>query len=208
MRIRSWLKKIFGRKTQKEEHNLMKYLIVGLGNMGAEYNETRHNIGFKVVDFLAQKKEVSFEPNKQGDVTKFKHKGRQYIILKPSTYMNLSGKAVRFWMQKEKIPIERVVIIVDDLNLPFGKIRLRSKGSDGGHNGLKSINQVVGQNNYPRIRIGVGNEFAKGTQVDYVLGKWSNEEADQLPEIIDKTTKAILDIPMVGVNRIMTQLNK
>ncbi len=208
MRIRSWLKKIFGRKTQKEEHNLMKYLIVGLGNMGAEYNETRHNIGFKVVDFLAQKKEVSFEPNKQGDVTKFKHKGRQYIILKPSTYMNLSGKAVRFWMQKEKIPIERVVIIVDDLNLPFGKIRLRSKGSDGGHNGLKSINQVVGQNNYPRIRIGVGNEFAKGKQVDYVLGKWSNEEADQLPEIIDKTTKAILDIPMVGVNRIMTQLNK
>lgn len=208
MRISSWFKKIFGRKTQKEEQNLMKYLIVGLGNMGAEYNETRHNIGFKVVDFLAQKKEVSFEVNKQGDVTKFKHKGRQFIILKPSTYMNLSGKAVRFWMQKEKIPIERVVIIVDDLNLPFGKIRLRNKGSDGGHNGLKSINQVVGQNNYPRIRIGVGNEFAKGKQVDYVLGKWSSEEADQLPEIIDKATKAILDIPMVGVSRIMTQLNK
>lgn len=186
----------------------MKYLIVGLGNIGQEYKNTRHNIGFLVVDALAEKKDATFEPNKQGDTAKFKHRGRSFILLKPSTYMNLSGKAVRYWMQKEKIPIERVIIIVDDLNLPFGKIRLRNKGSDGGHNGLKSINQVVGQNNYPRIRIGVGNDFHKGKQVDYVLGKWSDEENDALPMIIERTTKAILDLPVIGMGRTMTELNK
>ncbi len=218
MKLINWLKAFFGNDSKKEQkHSLgatensttfMKYLIVGLGNIGAEYNETRHNIGFKVVDALADKKEATFQPDKQGDTAKFKHKGRTFILLKPSTYMNLSGKAVRYWMQKEKIPIERVIIVVDDLNLPFGKIRLRKKGSDGGHNGLKHINQILGQNNYPRIRIGVGNEFAKGRQVDYVLGQWNAEEKDALPQIIDKTTQAILDIPMAGIDRVMTKLNK
>ncbi len=208
-RIRQWLAQFLGLSLQqKESDNSMKYLIVGLGNIGQEYKNTRHNIGFLVVDALAEKKEATFEPNKQGDTAKFKHRGRSFILLKPSTYMNLSGKAVRYWMQKEKIPIERIIIIVDDLNLPFGKIRLRKKGSDGGHNGLKSINQVVGQNNYPRIRIGVGNDFHKGKQVDYVLGEWSDEENDALPKIIDRTTKAILDLPVIGVGRTMTELNK
>ncbi len=208
-RIRQWLARFWGTQTNhKESDNSMKYLIVGLGNIGQEYKNTRHNIGFLVVDALAEKKDVVFAPNKQGDTAKFKHRGRSFILLKPSTYMNLSGKAVRYWMQKEKIPIERVIIIVDDLNLPFGKIRLRKKGSDGGHNGLKSINQVVGQNNYPRIRIGVGNDFHKGKQVDYVLGKWSTEELDALPKIIDRTNKAILDLPVIGVAKTMTELNK
>lgn len=208
-RIRQWPAQFLGLSLQqKESDNSMKYLIVGLGNIGQEYKNTRHNIGFLVVDALAEKKEATFEPNKQGDTAKFKHRGRSFILLKPSTYMNLSGKAVRYWMQKEKIPIERIIIIVDDLNLPFGKIRLRKKGSDGGHNGLKSINQVVGQNNYPRIRIGVGNDFHKGKQVDYVLGEWSDEENDALPKIIDRTTKAILDLPVIGVGRTMTELNK
>jgi len=208
-RIKQWLKHFFGLSSnQKESDNSMKYLIEGLGNIGQEYKNTRHNIGFLVVDALAGKKDVSFEPNKQGDTTKFKHRGRSFILLKPSTYMNLSGKAVRYWMQKEKIPIERVIIIVDDLNLPFGKIRLRNKGSDGGHNGLKSINQVVGQNNYPRIRIGVGNDFHKGKQVDYVLGEWSDEEKDGLPKIIERTVNAILNLPIIGVGRTMTELNK
>ncbi len=206
--IRQWLAQLLGLNSHKESDNSMKYLIVGLGNIGQEYKNTRHNIGFLVVDALAEKKEATFEPNKQGDTAKFKHRGRSFILLKPSTYMNLSGKAVRYWMQKEKIPIERVIIIVDDLNLPFGKIRLRNKGSDGGHNGLKSINQVVGQNNYPRIRIGVGNDFHKGKQVDYVLGEWSDEENDALPKIIERTTKAILDLPVIGVGRTMTELNK
>ncbi|HHB79982.1 MAG TPA: aminoacyl-tRNA hydrolase [Saprospiraceae bacterium] len=186
----------------------MKYLIVGLGNIGQEYKNTRHNIGFKVVDALADKKGASFEPNKQGETAKFKHRGRTFILLKPSTYMNLSGKAVRYWMQKEKIPIDRVIIIVDDLNLPFGKIRLRAKGSDGGHNGLKSLNSVLGQNNYPRIRIGVGNDFHKGKQVEYVLGKWSDEENEKLPEIINKTVDAILGLPFLGIAKTMTELNK
>ena len=207
-RIRQWLAQFLGLNSHKESDNSMKYLIVGLGNIGQEYKDTRHNIGFLVVDALAGKKDVLFAPNKQGDTAKFKHRGRTFILLKPSTYMNLSGKAVRYWMQKEKIPIERVIIIVDDLNLPFGKIRLRNKGSDGGHNGLKSINQVVGQNNYPRIRIGVGNDFHKGKQVDYVLGKWSDEENDALPKIIERTTKAILELPVIGVGRTMTELNK
>jgi len=209
IQIRKWLAIFFNTPSHhKESDNSMKYLIVGLGNIGQEYKYTRHNIGFLVVEALAEKKDVIFTPNKQGDTAKFKHRGRSFILLKPSTYMNLSGKAVRYWMQKEKIPIERIIIIVDDLNLPFKKIRLRNKGSDGGHNGLKSINQVVGQNNYPRIRIGVGNDFHKGKQVDYVLGKWSEEESKLLPEIIDRTVTAILNFPVIGVARTMTELNK
>jgi len=208
-RFKEWLAQFLGFSTNdKESDNSMKYLIVGLGNIGQEYKYTRHNIGFLVVDALAEKKEILFEPNKQGDTAKFKHRGRSFILLKPSTYMNLSGKAVRYWMQKEKIPIERVIVVVDDLNLPFGKIRLRNKGSDGGHNGLKSINQVIGQNSYPRIRIGVGNDFHKGKQVDYVLGKWSDEENDALPKIIERTVNAILNLPVIGVDRTMTELNK
>ena len=148
----------------------MKYLVVGLGNMGAEYDDTRHNIGFDVLDHLAKANEVSFKNDRLGDVTRFKHRGRTFVLLKPSTYMNLSGKAVQYWMTKEKIKISNVLIVVDDLNLDLGKLRLRGKGSDGGHNGLKHINQTLGQNRYARLRMGIGNEYTKGRQIDFVLG--------------------------------------
>ena len=164
----SWLKKIttlFNTSTLVDEalnySDDMKYLIVGLGNIGAEYHNTRHNIGFDVLDALAKKREVEFKTDKLGDVVEFKFKGRLFILLKPSTYMNLSGKAVNYWMQKKKIQKENLLVIVDDLNIPFGKIRLRGKGSDGGHNGIKDINQMIGSK-YARLRFGIGDEFSKG----------------------------------------------
>lgn len=203
-----WLKKRLKGRNKNEEINTMKYLVVGLGNIGQEYERTRHNVGFLVLDALAEKKSATFEPNKQGEVAKFRHKGRSFVMIKPSTFMNLSGKAVRYWMQKEKIPMERVIVIVDDLNLPFGKIRLRQKGSDGGHNGLKNINQLLGRSDYPRVRIGVGSNFSKGKQVNYVLGKWSPEEEEALPAILGKVVNGLLDIPFLGVARVMTQLNR
>ncbi|MFT4755102.1 MAG: PTH1 family peptidyl-tRNA hydrolase, partial [Salibacteraceae bacterium] len=153
----------------------MKYLVIGLGNIGSEYSETRHNIGFKILDELASSSGIFFEPEKLASKAILKNKGRQIILIKPNTYMNLSGKSVNYWMQKEKVPIERILVITDDLALPFGKLRLRGKGSDGGHNGLKNIQLVLGQNNYARLRFGVGSEFNPGSQVDYVLGKWSTE---------------------------------
>ena len=154
----------------------MKYLIVGLGNIGPEYQNTRHNIGFKVLDAFAKASNTVFEDMRYGAVATVKLKGRTLILLKPNTYMNLSGKAVSYWMQKEKIELSNLFVVVDDLALPFGTIRLRGKGSDGGHNGLKSINQLLGTQDYTRLRFGIGNEFPKGKQVDYVLGEWSSEE--------------------------------
>lgn len=185
----------------------MKFLIAGLGNMGADYDNTRHNVGFNVVDFLAKEFDVIFKNDTLGDVTEFRHKGRTFVLLKPSTYMNRSGKAVRYWLQKHNIPKENLLVIVDDLNLPFGKIRMRGKGSDGGHNGLKDVDQMTGGNNYARLRIGIGDEFHKGQQVNYVLGEWSNVEKEKLPEILKRAAEGVKAFGTIGLNFAMNQVN-
>ena len=185
----------------------MKYLIVGLGNIGSEYKETRHNIGFKVLDALIDASNSSFKTERLGDVAQLKHRGRTLICLKPSTYMNLSGNAIRYWMQSEKIPQERVLVITDDLSLPFGKIRLRSKGSDGGHNGLKSIQEVLGNPNYARVRFGIASEFTKGNQIDYVLGEWNSEEKKELQERIDIVLDLIKSFSTNPIQRVMSDIN-
>ncbi len=186
----------------------MKYLIVGLGNMGPDYDHTRHNIGFEIVDALARESDASWRNDQLGDLAEVKHRGRTLVLLKPSTYMNRSGKAVRYWMQKLSIPKERLLVIVDDLNLPFGKQRLRGKGSDGGHNGLKDIDQMTGGNNYARLRVGIGDDFPTGRQVGYVLGKWSSEEAEKLPEITKAATEAVKAFAAIGLQHAMNQFNK
>jgi len=186
----------------------MKYLIVGLGNIGDEYKNTRHNVGFQVLDALARASNLVFDVNRRyGAVAEYKFKGRSFILLKPSTYMNLSGNAVRYWLQKENIPIENLLVIVDDLALPFGAIRMRGKGSDAGHNGLKHINQVLGTNEYARVRIGVGNEFSRGQQIDYVLGEWDDEELKKLPERLDKVVEIIKSFGTIGLQQTMNQFN-
>jgi len=186
----------------------MKYLIVGLGNIGAEYAHTRHNIGFDVLDALAGASNTIFSPDRYGDRAEIKHKGRGIILIKPSTYMNLSGKAVRYWLEKEKIPLERLLIITDDLALPLGKTRLRGKGSDGGHNGLKHIQEVLESTIYARLRIGIGDQFQKGHQVDYVLGRWEDDEIEELKLQIEKSTKAILAFTTIGLDRTMSEFNR
>lgn len=185
----------------------MKYLVFGLGNIGPEYLETRHNIGFKILDELASSSSIFFTPDKLASKAILKHRGRQIILLKPSTFMNLSGKAVNYWMQKEKVPIERVIILTDDIALPFGKIRIRGKGSDGGHNGLKSINESLGHSNYARLRFGVGSEFNPGSQVNYVLGNWSNDEVKQLPERLTLCTDAVKTFSILGLGQTMNKFN-
>lgn len=185
----------------------MKYLIAGLGNVGSQYAETRHNIGFKIVDALSRASDVSFQTERYGDVAKIKIRGRNVVLLKPSTYMNLSGRAVNYWLQQEKIPIENLLVVTDDLALPFGKQRLRMKGSDGGHNGLKSISQTLGRNDYARLRIGVGNNFAKGRQVDYVLGEWNEEEREGLEERINIAAETIRSFVFIGGSQTMTHFN-
>ncbi len=186
----------------------MKYLITGLGNMGAEYDHTRHNIGFEVVDALARAFDVSFRDDYLGDLAELRHKGRTLVLLKPSTYMNRSGKAVRYWLQKLKIPQENLLVILDDLNLPFGKQRLRSKGNHGGHNGLKDIDAMLGNSDYARLRIGIGNDFPKGRQADYVLSPWSEAEASQLPEILQYAADTVKSFATIGVEMTMNQFNK
>lgn len=185
----------------------MKYLIVGLGNPGEKYKNTRHNIGFKVLEAFAEKSNVVFETIKLGDVAKAKHKGRTLVFVKPNTFMNLSGKAVNYYMQQEKIAIENVLIITDDIALPFGKLRLKGKGSDGGHNGLKHIAQTLGTTDYARLRFGVGSEFNKGSQVDYVLGEWSAEELETLAERIEMSHNFIKDFSTIGLARTMSNWN-
>ena len=186
----------------------MKYLIVGLGNIGEGYRDTRHNIGFQVLDAMAQASNIYFTDKRYGAVVSTKYKGRDLILLKPSTYMNLSGNAVNYWMQKENIPLENVLVIVDDIALPLGSIRMRPKGSDGGHNGLAHITEILGTHDYPRIRFGIGNEFRKGSQVDFVLGKWSPEEnkviAERIPIVIDM----IKSFAFAGLELTMTSFNK
>lgn len=186
---------------------MKKFLIVGLGNIGAEYVNTRHNIGFKVVDFLAKKHDTSFTTEKLGALAEIKIKGRTLLLLKPNTYMNLSGKAVAYWMEKEKIAKENILIITDDLNLEFGTIRIKPKGSDGGHNGLKSIQQLLNTTDYPRFRFGISDAFKKGKQVDYVLGEWEEEENLKLPERLETASKAVESFALAGLGNTMTEFN-
>ena len=191
-----------------EDSNIMKkYLIVGLGNIGEQYQNTRHNVGFQILDFLAKKESLSFETRKLGAVATYKFKGRQFILLKPSTYMNLSGKSIVYWLTKEKIPLEHLLIITDDINLPFGTIRLKTKGSDGGHNGLKDVQDKLQTINYNRFRFGISNEFSKGRQVDYVLGEWTEEENKLLPERLEKSVELIKSFGMMGITNTMNTFN-
>jgi len=185
----------------------MKYVIAGLGNIGAEYERTRHNIGFDVVDHLAAKHEQKFTPDKLASVATIRHKGKTFILIKPSTYMNLSGKAVNYWLQKEKLAPESLLVITDDLALPLGKLRLRAKGSDGGHNGLKNIQEVLGTQEYARLRFGIGNDFSKGQQVDFVLGKWVGAEEELLRATIVKAADAVLSFGTIGIARTMNIFN-
>jgi len=185
----------------------MKYLVVGLGNIGSEYENTRHNIGFKILDALAEASNIFFEPNKLGDTAVYKFKGRTFILVKPSTYMNLSGKAVNYYLQKEKISQENLLIITDDIALPYGTLRLKGKGSDGGHNGLKDIIKTFGNANFARLRFGVGSDFGKGKQVNYVLGNFTLEEQSLLPERLEKTNEIIKSFGTIGLARTMTNYN-
>jgi peptidyl-tRNA hydrolase, PTH1 family len=189
------------------EDNSMKYLIVGLGNIGPEYAETRHNIGFMVLDYLAQKFDAKFDTGRHSFVTEIKSKGRTYVLVKPTTYMNLSGKAVSHWLSSLKLTPDQMMVITDDIALPFGKIRIRAKGSAGGHNGLKHIEQTLGHNNYPRLRFGVGDSFHKGKQVDYVLSTFSDDEKIDLPGIIEKAADSAIAFGSIGLERTMNQYN-
>lgn len=186
---------------------MKKYLIVGLGNIGGEYAETRHNIGFKVLDALARKEDFSFETAKLGDVGTFKVKGRSVFCLKPSTFMNRSGKSVKYWLEKENIPSENLLIITDDIHLAFGTLRLKTKGSDGGHNGLKDIQDHLGTTQYNRLRFGVGADFGEGRQIDYVLGTWNEEERNLLAPRFERTNELVHSFVLAGVNRTMNQFN-
>lgn len=185
----------------------MKYLIVGLGNPGEKYANTRHNIGFKVVEAFAKEREAAFSVDKLAEVAKTKFKGRTIVLIKPTTYMNLAGKAVNYWMQQEKIPLENVLVILDDIALPFGKLRMKGKGSAGGHNGLKNIQEVLNTEQYARLRFGVGNEFYPGSQIDYVLGEWSSEEKSQLEERTKAATEFIKGFTTIGLGLTMTTWN-
>ncbi|MDR0692752.1 MAG: aminoacyl-tRNA hydrolase [Prevotellaceae bacterium] len=186
----------------------MNYLIVGLGNIGEEYADTRHNIGFMVLDAWAKASNAVFTPQRYAARADIKFKGHTFILIKPSTYMNLSGKAVNYWMQAGRVPVENVLVIVDDLALPFGKLRLRPEGSDGGHNGLKHINETLGHQNYARLRMGIGNAFLKGQQIDYVLGPFDEDEKNALPELLGRAAEVIKSFGAIGVERTMTQFNK
>ena len=185
----------------------MKYLIIGLGNPGEKYENTRHNIGFKVLDKLASLSSTSFSPDKYADVTEVKFKGRKLVLVKPNTFMNLSGKSVNYWMQQTKVNQENILVITDDISLPFGVLRMRKKGSDGGHNGLKDIQNVLGNSAYPRLRFGIGNEFTKGSQVNFVLGGWTEEEERGLNDRKEMAKNMILSFCTLGANRTMSDFN-
>lgn len=186
---------------------MKKFLIVGLGNIGPKYENTRHNVGFSILDFFANKESLTFEMNKLGAITKYTLKGRSFLFLKPSTFMNLSGKAVRYWLEKEKIPIENLLVVTDDINLPFGTIRIKTKGSAGGHNGLKDIQYQLNTTNYNRFRFGISDSFSIGSQVDYVLGKWNENETAKLPERFELAIEAIKSFGLAGISNTMNTFN-
>lgn len=185
----------------------MKYLVTGLGNIGDEYKNTRHNIGFDILDALAGASNISFKDQRYGMYAELKHRSRTYCLLKPSTYVNLSGNAVRYYLRNLKLPEDRLMVVADDIALPFGKIRIRAKGGDAGHNGLAHINQILGSSKYPRLRFGIGNEFGRGQQVDYVLGKWDEEEKQAMEDRIKVATEAILAFGTLGIERTMNFYN-
>ena len=208
-----FLKRLFGKNKAVPSgdiagESMKKYLIVALGNIGSEYSDTRHNSGFMVGDKLAEDAKATFTSCRYGDMVKLRVKNCELMVLKPSTYMNLSGVAVRYWMNKEKLPLNQLLILVDDIALPFGTIRIRESGSEGGHNGLKSISEHLGNRNYARLRFGVGNEFAQGRQVDYVLGQFSDEERKELPEKIERAAEAVKAFCLSGAAFAMTHFNK
>ena len=207
----TFLTSLFKKKktTHKAEEidYMKKFLIVGLGNIGEKYANTRHNIGFKMLDYLAEKEDLQFETQKLGDITTYKFKGRTFILLKPSTYMNLSGKAILYWLTKEKIPLENLLVITDDLNLPFGSIRIKTKGSDGGHNGLKDTQDKLNTTKYNRFRFGISDAFSTGRQVDYVVGDWTAAEENELPERLEKAKEIIKSFGTAGINNTMNTFN-
>ena len=185
----------------------VKYLITGLGNIGDEYANTRHNIGFMMLDRLAAEEKLEFADKRYGSVTEYRYKSRIFVLLKPSTYMNLSGRAVHYWLQKEKLETDHLLVLVDDIALPFGALRLKGKGGDGGHNGLKNINEVLGTQEYARLRFGTGNDFAQGSQLNYVLGEWTKEEETAISERLNLTADIIRSFGTVGLERTMNLFN-
>lgn len=204
--LKKWLN--FSKTVELTEDQIMKkFLIVGLGNIGEKYVSTRHNIGFQILDYIAVNEDLPFETQKLGDVATLKIKGRYLILLKPSTYMNLSGKAIKYWLDKEKIPLENLLVITDDLNLPFGTLRLKTKGSDGGHNGLKDTQDTLQTTNYNRLRFGISDSFGQGKQIDYVLGEWSDEERSKLEERLKTASELVKSFALAGVNITMNQFN-
>jgi PTH1 family peptidyl-tRNA hydrolase len=207
MELMTFLKNSFRLNTKTKEIVMKKFLIVGLGNIGEAYLNTRHNIGFKIVDEVAEEHNITFETEKLGDVATFRLKGRTFILLKPSTYMNLSGKAVKYWMDKENISVENILVVTDDVHIDFGTIRIKAKGSAGGHNGLKDIQQVLNTQEYVRFRFGVGANYAKGRQADFVLGSWSTEETSQFIERLPIAVKIITSFGTAGLANTMNEFN-
>lgn len=202
-----WLSNLFSNKKENKANPMKKFLIVGLGNIGSEYANTRHNIGFKILDYITKQESCSFQIVKLGELAELKIKGRTLLLLKPNTYMNLSGKAVKFWMEKENIEKENVLVITDDLNLEFGTIRIKAKGSDGGHNGLKNIQLLLNTTEYPRFRFGISDAFKKGKQVDYVLGEWSEEEKEKLKQRLEISSEIVKSFALAGLNNTMNLYN-
>lgn len=207
----NFLKRFFSKKesvTEKNKEDMKKFLIVGLGNVGSEYEGTRHNAGFMVADTLADEKGISFKSCRYGEMAVVKVKNCEMHILKPSTFMNLSGVAVKYWLNKENLPVSDLLVIVDDISLPFGTIRIREKGSDAGHNGLKNIAEQLGTQNYPRLKFGVGNDFPKGGQIEYVLGRFNAEEKKELPMKLDNAAEAVKAFCLSGASFAMSHYNK
>lgn len=203
----NWLLNIFKKHIPEENIPMKKFLIVGLGNIGSEYANTRHNIGFKILDYIANQEGISFQTVKLGEVAELKIKGRTLLLLKPNTYMNLSGKAVKYWLEKENVEKENMLVITDDLNLAFGTIRIKTKGSDGGHNGLKNIQLLLNSTEYPRFRFGISDAFKKGQQVNYVLGEWDTEEKEKLKERLEISSEIVKSFALAGLNNTMNTYN-
>ena len=206
-KMKNWIQILFKKDNNETIDAMNKYLIVGLGNIGAEYANTRHNIGFKILDYFANKESISFQSEKFGAMAEWSSKGRSFFLLKPNTFMNLSGKAVKYWLEKEKIPIQNLLVIADDLNLSFGTIRIRSKGSDGGHNGFKNISLLLNSSDYPRFRFGISDQFKKGQQINYVLGEWTTDENQKLPERYEIANEIIKSFGLSGLEITMTTYN-
>lgn len=203
----NWFLTLFKKNKQEDTIPMKKFLIVGLGNIGSEYANTRHNIGFKILDYIANQEGISFQTVKLGEVAELKIKGRTLLLLKPNTYMNLSGKAVKYWLEKENIEKENMLVITDDLNLAFGTIRIKTKGSDGGHNGLKNIQLLLNSTEYPRFRFGISDTFKKGQQVNYVLGEWDAEEKEKLKERLEISSEIVKSFALAGLNTTMNTYN-